>query len=121
MALQYVTTGYACWSAATLAVVEATRNDDDEKNYLSLPVDYTGHVDDLLSLTSASLNSAHRRETQADIAAWSSNTRLNPARGLPERKHLPEVAAEMARLKQWRQSAMNNLANHLGVPEPAVI
>ncbi|TAP44928.1 hypothetical protein [Arthrobacter sp. S39] len=102
MSLQYVTLGYACWSAATLAVVEATRGDDEEKNYLSLPVIYTGHVDDLLSLTSASLNSASRREAQPEIAAWSSSTRLNPARGLNERKHLPEVAAEIARLRQWR-------------------
>ena len=119
MSLQYVTPGYACWSAATLAVVEATRSDDEEKNHLSLPVVYTGHVDDLLSFTSASLNSASRREAQADIAAWSSNTRLNPARGLNERKHLPEVSTEVARLKQWRESAMSNLANHVGTPPQA--
>ncbi|MFP3686270.1 hypothetical protein SB847_21435, partial [Bacillus sp. SIMBA_026] len=72
--MQYVTPGYACWSAATLAVVEATRSNDEEKNHLSLPVVYTGHVDDLLTLTSASINSASRREAQPDIGAWSSNT-----------------------------------------------
>lgn len=121
MALQYVTPGYACWSAATLAVVEATRSDDNEKNYLSLPVVYTGQVDDLLAFTNASFHSASRRETHADIAAWSSNTRLNPARGLNERKHLPEVSAEIARLKHWREAAMSNLVKRVGVPEPAAI
>ncbi|MFP3581463.1 NAD(P)-binding protein [Arthrobacter sp. SIMBA_036] len=119
MALQYVTPGYACWSAATLAVVEATRSNDEEKNHLSLPVVYTGHVDDLLTLTSASINSASRREAQPDIGAWSSNTRLNPARGVNERKHVPEVIAELARLKQWREPAMSNLANCLGTPQTA--
>lgn len=117
MALQYVTPGYACWSAASLAVVEATRSNDEEKNHLSLPVVYTGHVDDLLTLTNASITSAARREAEADIAAWSSNTRLNPARGVNERRHLPEVAAEIARIEQWSEPALTNLANRLSAPE----
>ncbi|MBU8834500.1 NAD(P)-binding protein [Mycolicibacterium goodii] len=113
LTLQYVTPGYACWSAATLAVVEATRDDDDEKNYLSLPVVYTGHVDDLLSFTSAFLHSAARRQAQPDIAAWSSATRLNPARGLDERKHQPAVSANLADLDRWREPAMTNLKNYV--------
>lgn len=113
LTLQYVTPGYACWSAATLAVVEATRDDDDEKNYLSLPVVYTGHVDDLLSFTSAFLHSAARRQAQPDIAAWSSATRLNPARGLDDRKHQPEVSTDLADLERWREPAMANLQNYV--------
>jgi len=112
--LQYVTPGYACWSAATLAVVEATREDDDEKNYLSLPVVYTGHVDDLLNFTDAFLRSAARRQAQPDLAAWSNATRLNPARGLEERKHLPEVSAALGHLDQWRGPALSNLDNLVG-------
>ncbi|MEV4644341.1 NAD(P)-binding protein [Saccharopolyspora sp. NPDC049357] len=114
--LQYVTPGYACWSAATLAYVEATRDRDDEKNYLSLPVVYTGHVDDLLTFTGAYLHSAARRQAHPDIAAWSSSTRLNPARGLDERRHQPQVLAELARLDQWLEPAMNNLKNHVDFP-----
>ena len=109
LTLQYVTPGYACWSAATLAVVEATRQRDDEKNYLSLPVVYTGRVEDLLSFTSAFLQSAARREAEPDIAAWSRRSRLNPARGLEERREKPEVGAELDRLEHWREKALTRL------------
>ena len=121
ISMQYVTPGYACLSAATLGVVEATRDDDHEKNYLSLPVVYTGHVDDLLSFTSANLNSAARRDEHADLAAWSRNTRVNPARGIKERSHWPDVIAEVARLEQWRGSAIKNLEGHVGPPESALV
>lgn len=114
MTLQYVTPGYACWSAATLAVVEATRDRDDEKNHLSLPVVYTGRAEDLLSFTRAFMTSAARRETQPDIAAWSISTRLNPARGLNERADEPAVSAELARLEQWREKALARLDAPVG-------
>lgn len=113
LTVQYVTPGYACWSAATLAVVEATRDNDDEKNHLSLPVVYTGRVEDLLSFTGTFLHSAARREAQPDIATWSRHTRLNPARGLEERRHEPQVSEELARLEQWRKKAMTRLANQV--------
>lgn len=113
LTLQYVTPGYACWSAATLAVVEATRNDDQEKNYLSLPVVYTGHADDLLSFTSAFLHSAARRQARPDLDVWSTATRLNPARGLPDKGRSPQISADIAALDRWRGQALINLKRYV--------
>ncbi len=101
--------------------MEATRDRDDEKNFLSLPVVYTGRVDDLMTFTGAYLHSAARRQAQPDIAAWSSSTRLNPARGLDERRHQPQVLAELAHLDQWLEPAMNNLKNHVDFPASTVL
>lgn len=120
ISMQYVTPGYACLSAATLGILEATRDDDHEKNYLSLPVVYTGHVDDLLSFTSSNLNSAARRDEHPDLASWSKNTRVNPARGITERSHRPEVATGLALLEHWREQALTNLEGQVGTPGAAL-
>jgi hypothetical protein len=112
--LQYVTPGHACWSGATLAVVEALRDDDSVKEHLALPVVYTGNVDDLLSFTSAFLTSAARRGQEADIRAWSGATRLNPARGLRERASEPRLRQALDEARKWIEPAMRNIEKHAG-------
>lgn len=117
LTLQYVTPGYACWSAATLAVVEALRDDDVLKEHLSVPVVYTGDVDDLLSFTNAFLTSASRRSEEPDIRAWSGRTRLNPARGLRERATDPQLRQALDEARKWVEPAMRNIEKHLGPAE----
>ncbi|MGJ9423621.1 NAD(P)-binding protein [Aeromicrobium sp. CF3.5] len=113
--LQYVTPGFACWSAATLAVVEAEMGDDlDAKEHLALPVVYTGHVDDLLSFTRDHMVSSRRRGEVPSVRKWSGETRLNPARGLRERVTDPEVKAAMDASRVWAEPAMKNLAKRVG-------
>ncbi|GAB7006487.1 NAD(P)/FAD-dependent oxidoreductase [Nocardioides sp. AN3] len=114
--VQYVTPGYACWSAATLGVIEAIFDDDVHKEHLALPVVYTGHVDDLLTFTHAYLESAARRNAVPELRSWSRETRLNPARGLRERLTDPEVIAALAESKKWKDLALENLARHTAVP-----
>lgn len=121
MSLQYVTPGYACLSAATLGVIEATRDSDDEKNYLSLPVVYTGHIDDLPAFTNANLTSSARRSTQPDLVEWTNNTRLNPARGLREQMHRPEVNAVYSKAEYWREAALNKFQDSTAFPEAALL
>ncbi|WP_172652598.1 NAD(P)-binding protein [Rhodococcus opacus] len=109
LTMQYVTPGYACWSAGILAAVEALDEDDEAKNHLSLPVVYTGRVDDLLTFTSAFMHSSERRRSRPGLAGWSADTRLNPARGLRDRAHLPAVSSELARLEHWQALALSTL------------
>ena len=108
--VQYVTPGYACWSAATLGVLEAILDDDALKEHLALPVVYTGQVDDLLSFTNAYLESAARRNAVPELRSWSRETRLNPARGLRERLSDPRVIAALDESKKWKDAATENLA-----------
>jgi len=112
--LQYVTPGFACWSAAILAVVEANVEDDATKEHLALPVVYTGDVDDLLSFTRDYLVSAQRRSEVADVRSWSGRTRLNPARGLRERLTDPEVAGPLDAAREWLAPAMKNIEERVG-------
>jgi hypothetical protein len=112
--LQYVTPGFACWSAATLAVVEALLDDDELKDHLSLPVVYTGDVDDLLAFTSAHVTSAQRRSAHTGIRSWSGRTRLNPALGLRERLKDPQVLAALDEAKKWLAPALRNLEERVG-------
>ena len=114
MTLQYVTPGFACWSAATLAVVEALLDGDELKEHLSLPVVYTGDVGDLLAFTSAHVTSAQRRNAQPGIRAWSGQTRLNPARGLRERLRDPRVLEALDEAKKWLGPALSNLEERVG-------
>lgn len=112
--LQYVTPGFACWSAATLAVVEALLGDEEEKERLALPVVYTGHVDDLLSFTRDQVVSAKRRSEVPEIRAWSGRTRLNPARGLRQRLSDPAVKEAMDFTRAWAEPAMENVIRRVG-------
>ncbi|MFD1250217.1 NAD(P)-binding protein [Nocardioides ginsengisoli] len=113
--LQYVTPGFACLSAATLGVVEAVLDDDAVKEHLSLPVVYTGHIDDLMSFTSTYLESASRRNGVPEVRTWSQQTRLNPVRGLGERLDDPRVVAAMQESKKWKDAALENLARRTAV------
>lgn len=118
--LQYVTPGYACWSAATLAVIEANVQDDDDKEYLALPVVYTGDVKDLLSFSRDQMVSARRRGEVAAIRAWSGATRLNPSRGLRERVVDPQVKAALDAAREWMEPAMRNVEERVGPVEQLV-
>ena len=118
--LQYVTPGFACWSAATLAVIEATIDDDGAKEHLAHPVIYTGDADDLLSFSRDHLISAQRRSANPAIRAWSGQTRLNPARGLRERVTDPRVKEALDAAREWMQPAMKNLEERVGPVEHLV-
>lgn len=117
--LQYVTPGFACWSAAILAVVESTLDDDELKDHLCLPVVYTGHAADLLTFTRDYIVSAARRSTQPAIRKWSGESRLNPARGLRERIERPEVKADLDEARRWSDIAMPHIESRVGaIPRP---
>ncbi|TNM41926.1 hypothetical protein FHP29_08105 [Nocardioides albidus] len=113
--VQYVTPGFACWSAATLGVIEALLDDDALKEHLSLPVVYTGHIDDLMSFTNTYLESAARRNAIPELRSWSRETRLNPARGMSEHVGDPEVSAALEESRKWRGPALENLARRTPV------
>lgn len=79
--LQYVTVGIVPWSAATIAVVEASRDDDAEKNRLCPPLMFSGDIADVLSMVHTGMVGLMARGAEPDLAAWTEASRLNPARG----------------------------------------
>lgn len=107
--LQYVTITGAAWSSAILGHVEATREDDAEKNRLCPPVSYSGNARDLLGFAYAGMRGLAARTRESDLAAWDANSRLNPARGA-ERSNDPRVAAAFTSILTNFGPAMRNLA-----------
>ena len=112
--LQYVTVGVIPWSAATVGYVEATRDDDAEKNRLCPPVVFTGWPADLLQLARAGLTGMLARGAEPDIAAWAEAARLNPAGGAAARAADPHVADAFTTLSSTIGPAMQNFERRLG-------
>jgi hypothetical protein len=112
--LQYVTLTGATWSAATLGLIEATRDNDADKNRLTPPVTFSGNASDLLRLSYAAMSGQYARTAESDLATWSESCRLNPASGAVERAGEPEIAGAFTSLMTNFGPAMRNLAARVG-------
>ena len=107
--VQYVTVGVIPWSASVVGYVEATRDDDHEKNRLCPPVVFSGWTSGLPATAYAGLLGTGARGAESDIAAWSDQNRLNPAGGAASRRAEPEIAAGFATISENAVAAVENL------------
>ncbi|HEX7168719.1 MAG TPA: NAD(P)-binding protein [Acidimicrobiales bacterium] len=114
--LQYVTLGIVPWSAATLGVVEASRDDEADKNRLCPPLTFTGNVSDLLRLAHTHMVGQLARSAEPDLAAWTEGCRLNPSRGALDHLDDPRVPAAFASLGSNIGAAMANLSRIAATP-----
>jgi hypothetical protein len=117
--LQTIRAGFPCFNAALAGYVEATRDDDAERNRLcpanTLP-------DSLASWARMQVRGSLASRAfgaEADIAAWANGCALNPARLDPSRRDDPDVAAAAARLADHAGSGLARLADLAGEPLPA--
>jgi hypothetical protein len=116
--MQYVFVGIVPWSAATIGLVEATRDDDREKNRLCPPVTFGHTVADMLGLAYAGMTGLLARGAEPDLAAWTEECRLNPAMGALARIGEPAIADAVTRMATTMESAMTNLATRLALVSP---
>jgi hypothetical protein len=107
--MQYVTIGIVPWSAATIGVVEASREDDAEKNRLCPPLGFSGNASDLLHIAHAGMTGITVRGAEPDLAAWDEASRLNPAHGAADHMDDPRVPEAFASLGANLGPAMSNL------------
>jgi len=70
--------GFICYQYATIAVVEATAKDDEEKNRLCQPIRYWNTGIDYLKAFLATLAGNQVRSQHPPLRAWMKSTRLNP-------------------------------------------
>jgi hypothetical protein len=106
--------GYACYQFATLGVIEATVESDDEKNRLCPPIGYWESTTDYLSAFLAVLRNQRAREGYPALASWAMATRLNPLGALALHHDDPLVIDARERIKRCAPAAANNLAKLLG-------
>ncbi|GAA3562539.1 NAD(P)/FAD-dependent oxidoreductase [Microlunatus spumicola] len=95
--LQPVRAGFPCFGAALAGVVEATRDDDDEKNRVCRPSSLGGSLTDWARMNVRGFRAGAAFGAEPDLKAWSDRVALNPARVPPEAGS-PELDVVLARL-----------------------
>lgn len=78
--LQPVRAGFPCFGAALIGYVEATRDDDREKNRLCAPSSYGNSLGDWARMNVLGLRNSAAFGAEPDIKAWADGVALNPAR-----------------------------------------
>ncbi len=105
--LQPIRAGFPCFGAALAGYVEATRDDDAEKNRLCPPTPYPDTMAQWARMTALGARSVAAFTSEPDIKAWADQTVLNPARSPAD---LPASAALDAARDQLRVHAGPGLA-----------
>jgi hypothetical protein len=112
--LQPVRAGFPCFGAALAGYVEATRDDDGEKNRLCPPSSYGNTLSDWARMNVIGMQNAASFGSEPDIAAWSARVALNPARIPPEHAGSPELDDAVARLRKHSGPGLARLAELSG-------
>ena len=89
--LQPIRAGFPCFGAALAGYVEATREDDGEKNKLCPPSSYGNTLADWARMNVLGMRNSMSFGSEPDIRAWSDRVALNPARIPPGHGGSPEL------------------------------
>ncbi|SDU95876.1 Pyridine nucleotide-disulphide oxidoreductase [Microlunatus sagamiharensis] len=96
--VQPVRAGFPCFGAALIGYVEATRDDDAEKNRLCPPSVFGNSLVDWARMNVLGFRASAAFGAEPDVKAWSDRVALNPARVAPEHPRTPALTAVQARL-----------------------
>ena len=114
--LQTIRAGFPCFNAALLGYVEATRDDDRERNRLCPPNSLPNRPADWALMQARGARAGAIQGAEPDIVAWANECALNPARIPPSRCDDPVVRAEQARLAKVAEQGLARLTEFAGVP-----
>jgi hypothetical protein len=112
--LQTVRVGFPCFCAALTGYVEATREDDRERNRLCPPNRYPDTPTDWAAMFTRGTRAAAAYGAEPDIAAWADRTALNPSRITPAARDDPALRAAQARLAGVAQPGLAAMARLAG-------
>ncbi|HSE46554.1 MAG TPA: hypothetical protein VLA89_14615, partial [Gemmatimonadales bacterium] len=107
--LQPIRTGFPCFGAALAGYVEATREDDAEKNRLCPPTPYPDSLAEWANMNVLGTRAAMSFGSEPDIKDWSDTVALNPARIPPGHGGSPELDDALGRLQAHVQPALSRL------------
>ncbi len=94
--LQTIRVGFPCFCAALAGYVEATRDDDRERNRLCPPNTLPDSLASWAQMQVLGTIATGRYGAEPDIAEWANRCALNPARIEPSQHNDPAVQAESA-------------------------
>jgi putative NAD(P)-binding protein len=111
--LQPVRAGFPCFGAALIGHVEATRDDDAEKNRLCPPSSFGNSLTDWARMNVLGFRASAAFSSAPDVKAWTDEVALNPAR-VPPAARSPELDAVLDRLAETVPSGVARLAELSG-------
>lgn len=117
--LQPVRAGFPCMAAALIGYVEATRDDDDEKNRICTPSPLSDTPADWALMQVLGGRAAAAFNAEPDVKKWADRVALNPARVPPGTAADGDLAAAVERLKAAVDPGLRALARLAGNGTPA--
>jgi hypothetical protein len=116
--LQTVRPGFPCFNAALVGYVEATRDDDRERNRLCPPNTLPDNPRNWALMQAIGTAASRTFGAEPDIAAWSNSCALNVARIDPSRRDDPTVKAATARMVEATGRGLGSMFALAGVAIP---
>ena len=113
---QPVRAGFPCFGAAIAGYVEATREDDAEKNRICRPSSYANTLADWASMNVQGMQNSKWFGSEPDIKAWSDGVALNPSRIPPGYAGSPALDDVLERLQAHAGAGQARLAELGGEP-----
>ncbi len=117
--VQPIRTGFPCFGAALAGYVEATRDDDEEKNRLCPPSPLSDTLAGWARMQVLGTRAAQAFARERDITAWADRVALNPAAVPPEAARRPPVAAALDRLGASVEPGLARLGELAGAADRA--
>lgn len=118
--LQTIRAGFPCFCAALAGYVEATRDDDREKNRLCPPNTLPDDPRNWTQMQVRGTLAARAYGAEPDIAEWADGCALNPSRIEPWQRDDPAVVAAQERLDAHADAGLRRMAELSGEPLPDV-
>ena len=113
--LQTIRAGFPCFGAALTGYVEATRDDDRERNRLCPPNTLPDSPAVWARMQVRGTLATRAFGAEPDIAAWANACALNPARIEPSRRDEPAVQATAKRLAEVVEGGLARMAELAGM------
>ncbi|MGA8988620.1 NAD(P)-binding protein [Aeromicrobium sp.] len=114
--LQAIRAGFPCFGAAVVGYVEATRQDDHDKNRLCPPTGFPNSKADWARMNLRGTQAVMSFMSEPDIKDWSSRVAINPARIPPGHPGSPALDDARERLAANVGPALAKLAELAGAP-----
>jgi len=108
--LQPIRAGFPCFGAAVVGYVEATRQDDAEKNRLCPPSPYPNSMAQWAQMNVQGARSAMSFMAEPDIKEWSAHVAINPARIPPGHPGSAALDVALERLAKHTAPGLARLA-----------
>ncbi|GAA4760478.1 NAD(P)/FAD-dependent oxidoreductase [Nocardioides endophyticus] len=107
---QPVRAGFPCFGAALVGYVEATRDDDAEKNRLCPPSSFGNTLTDWAEMNVIGFRNSAAFGSEPDIKDWSNRVALNPARLPPDYPDSAQLDDAVRRLRANTSAGVARLA-----------